>query len=142
LWAIFSWITFAFNGYIYSYLHAINIEATPVKCNYWISCGCFVFIKKVSIILIAVKKAYSVNLYEDITSIIQSTIFDLSYCGMLWFVKTLLTLHIFSFLFKKFITFSEYWSLRIKFYIFFTSILITYVFLLIAIMSFLIRLTS
>jgi len=48
LWAILSWTTYNFIGYISSYLHAINIEVTPVRCRSYISCTLSVYYKNLS----------------------------------------------------------------------------------------------
>jgi hypothetical protein len=52
------------------------MAAIPIKCKSLISCIFLVFLKKLSNILTLLKNVSYVILYDDNTSIIQSTIFE------------------------------------------------------------------
>ena len=80
--AILSYIVSSLMGYIYSYLQALHIDATPIKCRSFISCGLTDFARNLSMILTERKKVSSCILYEDSTSIIQSIILERS-CGVI-----------------------------------------------------------
>lgn len=62
----------------------MNIEATPTKCKSDTSSFLVVLLKNKSIYLQLRKNAYSLILYDDSTSIIQSTILALSWLVMTW----------------------------------------------------------
>lgn len=79
LWAIFFTTTYNRRGLTSCILDAINMQVTPIQCNYLRAKLCLCSLVNLSMILTARKKVSASQQKENVTSTIQSIIFALNY---------------------------------------------------------------